>query len=327
MAVFYLNTDGNGRGQLGGGGSYSLMRFANEVAHDIDDPETHTPVWQRMRAFRIVGGDLESRGRSELTIGALGSGSDFTPFLQHAGVPTLNIGFGGEDGGGIYHSIYDDFYWYTHFSDTAFVYGRALAQTAGIMMMRMASADVLPQEFGNLSETVGGYVTELKALRESTAKSIENVRRSIAEGVYAAASDPRRPELGPHPDSLAPFLNFAPLDNASAALKDAAARFEKAYPNAMAVPENAAAVAQLNALLRQTDQALLLPGGLPRRPWYEHSLYAPGFYTGYGVKTMPGPREAIEQGYWPEADREIGRIAERLNAVVKLIDQAREKLS
>jgi N-acetylated-alpha-linked acidic dipeptidase len=189
-------------------------------------------------------------------------------------------------------------------------------------MMRMADADMLPQEFGNLSETVGGYVTELKALRESTAKTIENVRRSIAEGVYAAASDPRRPELGPRPDSLAPFLNFAPLDNASAALKDAAARFEKAYPGAMAVPENAAAVAQLNALLRQTDQALLLPGGLPRRPWYEHSLYAPGFYTGYGVKTMPGAREAIEQKNWKEADVEIARIAEALVREAELIGRA-----
>jgi len=321
-AVFYLNSDGNGRGQLGVGGSYSLMRFANDVARDIDDPETHTPVWNRMRAYKIVGGEKDARTRSDLEIGALGSGSDFTPFLQHAGVPTLNIGFGGEDGGGIYHSIYDDFYWYTHFSDTAFVYGRALAQTAGTMVMRMASADVLPQEFGNLDETVSGYVTELKALRESIAKDIDNVRKSVAEGVYAATSDPRRPELPPRIDSVPPFLNFAPLDNATTKLQEASSRFEKAYGPAVAGGENAAVAAQLNALLRQTDQALLLPEGLPRRPWYQHSLYAPGFYTGYGVKTMPGAREAMEQKNWVEADAEIVKIAAALEREAELIAKA-----
>ena len=321
-AVFYLNSDGNGRGALNVGGSYSLMRFANEVAHDIDDPETHGTVWQRMRAFRIVGGDEESRTRPDLRIGALGSGSDFTPFLQHTGVPTLNIGFGGEDGGGIYHSIYDDFYWYTHFSDTAFVYGRALSQTAGTMVMRMANADMLPQEFGNVGETVGGYVTELKALRDTIAKQIEGSNRSIIEGIYAAVNDPRRPELPPKIDSVPPFLNFAPLDNAAAGLVDAAARFEKAYGPATAARGAAATLAQVNDLLRQTDQALLLPEGLPRRPWYAHALYAPGYYTGYGVKTMPGVREAIEQHSWKEADAEILRIAAALAREIALIDRA-----
>ena len=298
------------------------MRFANDAARDIDDPETHTPVWNRMRAFKIVGGEKEARTRSDLQIGALGSGSDFTPFLQHTGVPTLNIGFGGEDGGGIYHSIYDDFYWYTHFSDTAFVFGRALAQTAGTMMMRMASADVLPQEFSNLSETVAGYVDELKALRESIATDIENVRKSVAEGVYAATNDPRRPEQPPKIDSTPPFLNFAPLDNAAAKLKDAALRFEKAYGSDGATGAGATAVMQLNALLRQTDQALLVPGGLPRRPWYEHSLYAPGYYTGYGVKTMPGAREAMEQKNWTEADAQIVKIAGALDRETELLVRA-----
>ncbi len=321
-AVVYLNSDGNGRGALGVGGSYSLMRFANEVAHDIDDPETHGSVWQRMRAFRIVGGEEESRTRTDLPIGALGSGSDFTPFLQHAGVPTLSVGFGGEDGGGIYHSIYDDFYWYTHFSDTSFVYGRALAQTVGTMVMRMADADVLPQEFGDLGETVNGYVTELKALRETIAKQITGTNLSIRDGVYAATNDPRHPALPPKLDSVPPFLNFAPLDNAAAQLTAAASRFEKAYASAITGGVVVPALNELNDLLRQTDQALLLPEGLPRRPWYAHSLYAPGFYTGYGVKTMPGAREAMEQHNWTEADTEIGRIAAALARETELIDRA-----
>lgn len=320
--VFYLNTDGNGRGTFGMGGSHGLERFANEVARDIIDPETKGPVAARERASRVVGGSREARDRSDLRLDALGSGSDFTPFLQHAGVPTLNVGFGGEDDGGIYHSIYDSFYWYTHFSDTSFVYGRALAQAAGTMIMRVADADLLPEEFGNLTETARGYITELKALRESTAKEIEERNRQIAEGAFALLNDPRRPTLPPRVDAPAPTLNFAPLENAAVALDSAAARFEKAYAAFPGGNATAMALAPVNALLRQSDQALLLADGLPRRPWYRHSLYAPGFYTGYGVKTMPGIREAIEEKNWRLADAEILRVASGLLAESTLVARA-----
>jgi len=325
-AVFYLNSDGNGRGFLGVDGSYSLMRFANEVAHDVDDPEAHVPVWQRMRASRIIGGDQESRNRADLKIGALGSGSDFTPFLQHAGIPTLSAGFGGEDGGGIYHSIYDSFYWYTHFSDTSFVYGRALAQVAGTMIMRVADADLLPQEFGNLAETVRGYVSELKTLREGIAKKITETNQSITEGVFDATNDPRHPLLPPKTEPAAPFLNFAPLDNASEGLTGAASRFEKAYATSVSSGAGASVFPRVNALLRQSDEVLLLPDGLPKRPWYEHSLYAPGLYTGYGVKTMPGVREAIEQRDWKLADAEMIRAAAALARETELVTRAAELL-
>ena len=320
--VFYLNTDGNSRGTLGLAGSHGLERFANEVARDITDPETLGPVAVRERASRVVGGDQEARTRSDLRVGALGSGSDFTPFLQHVGMPTLAIGFGGEDDGGIYHSIYDSFHWYTQFSDSSFVYGRALAQTAGTMIMRVASADLLPEEFGNLTETARTYVTELKALREGTAKAIEERNRQLADGMFGLVNDPRRPLQPPKGDPPAPALNFAPLDNASVALDSAAARFEKAYaafPDGNAI---AAALAPVNALLRQSDQALLLAEGLPKRAWYRHSLYAPGFYTGYGVKTMPGIREAIEEKNWKLADAEILRVAAALLAESELVAKA-----
>jgi N-acetylated-alpha-linked acidic dipeptidase len=321
-AVFYLNSDGNGRGLLNVEGSHALERFANEVAKEIPDPEANVSASQRERAARIVGGNREARTRNDLRIGALGSGSDFTPFLQHAGIPTLNIAFGGEDGGGIYHSIYDSFYWYTHFSDTSFVYGRALAQAAGMMMLRVANADVLPQEFGNLSETSRGYVTELKALRDSTATRIEEINREIAEGNFAMVNDPRRPLQPPKAEPPAPILNFTPLDNASIALDTAAARFEKAYAALPASSATAASFAAVNALLRQTDQMLLLPDGLPKRPWYKHALYAPGYYTGYGVKTMPGVREAIEQKDWTLADGEIAKLAAALLRESDLITRA-----
>ncbi|HVT38894.1 MAG TPA: transferrin receptor-like dimerization domain-containing protein [Gemmatimonadaceae bacterium] len=321
-AVFYLNSDSNGRGFFGVEGSHALERFANEVARDIPDPEANVPVQVRNRAVRVVSGDKEARGRSDLRIGALGSGSDFTPFLQHAGVPTLNVGFGGEDGGGIYHSIYDSFYWYTHFSDTSFVYGRALAQAAGTMIMRVADADLLPQEFGNLSETSRGYVNELKTLRDNTAKAIDETNRQIADGYFAAVNDPRHPMQPPKTEPVAPHLNFAPLEDASDALDRAAARFEKAYGALPAGNASGAALAPVNALLRQTDQVLLLPDGLPKRPWYKHSLYAPGYYTGYGVKTMPGVREAIEQKDWKLADGEIVRLAAALVRESDLVTRA-----
>jgi N-acetylated-alpha-linked acidic dipeptidase len=321
-AVFYLNSDSNGRGFFGVEGSHALERFANEVARDIPDPEANVPVLVRDRAIRVVSGDKEARSRNDLRIGALGSGSDFTPFLQHAGVPTLNVGFGGEDGGGIYHSIYDSFYWYTHFSDTSFVYGRALAQAAGTMMMRAADADLLPQEFGNLSETSRGYVTELKALRDNTARAIDETNRQIADGYFGAVNDPRHPMQPPKTEPVAPHLNFAPLEDASDALDRAAARFEKAYGALPASSATGAALAPVNALLRQSDQVLLLPEGLPRRPWYKHSLYAPGYYTGYGVKTMPGVREAIEQKDWKLADGEIVRLAAALVRESDLVTRA-----
>ena len=320
--VFYLNTDGNGRGMFSVEGSHSLERFANEVSRDIIDPETNASVGARERASRVVGGNKEARTRSDLRIGALGSGSDFTPFLQHVGIPTLNVAFGGEDDGGIYHSIYDSFYWYTHFSDTSFVYGRALAQAAGTMIMRVADADVLPEEFGNLSETARGYIAELKTLRENTAKEIEEINRQLAEGAFAMVNDPRRPTRAPKAESPAPVLNFSPLDNASIALDSAAAKFEKAYAALPAGTASAASLAHVNALIRQSDQVLLLPDGLARRPWYRHSLYAPGYYTGYGVKTMPGVREAIEQKDWKLADAEILRIAAALSRESDLITRA-----
>lgn len=321
--VFYLNTDGNGRGTLGAGGSHSLERFVTEVANEVMDPESGVSVAQRARMSDVLEGNAEARSRKDLRLSALGSGSDFTPFLQYAGVPTLNIGFGGSDGGGIYHSIYDTFAWYTRFSDTSFVYGKALAQVAGTMIMRVANADVLPAEFGNLTQTAQQYLTEVTTLRETTAKTIDELNTRIAEGAFTVTNDPRRPLAAPSPQDPAPHLNFAPIANVVDSLRRAADRYEKAYS---ALPASngisPAALAAVNALLRQTDQAMLVPGGLPKRPWYQHSLYAPGYYTGYGVKTMPGVREAIEQKEWKLADEQIAKVAAALSRETDLILRA-----
>ena len=206
------------------------------------------------------------------------------------------------------------------------MYGRALAQVAGTMVMRVADAEILPHEFGNFSETTRGYVRELKTLRETVAKRIEETNRQIEEGTFAIVNDPRRPLLPPKAEPTAPFLNFAPLDNASDAIARVSSRFKKAYGAAAAANAPAASLAQANAVLRRSDQVLLLADGLPKRPWYRHSLYAPGYYTGYGVKTVPGVREAIEQKDWKLADVEIVRVAGALMREHDLILQASELL-
>jgi N-acetylated-alpha-linked acidic dipeptidase len=321
-AVAYLNSDGNGRGFLGVSGSHSLEKFMNGVALDVEDPESSVSAWKRLQASRILNGSAdvrhEVRDREDLRIGALGSGSDYSSFIDHLGVASLNLGYGGEDDGGIYHSIYDDFYWFTHFSDTSFVYGRALAQTAGIAVLRLANADVLPFAFTNLAETIQTYVKDLQSLRDKRAEQITERNRQIEDGVFKLASDPRDPVTAPQRQQPAPQLNFAPLLNALDSLNHAASRYDKAYSRA--VSEGRTAIAKgVNERLVQAERALTSTEGLKNRPWYVHMLYAPGFYTGYGVKTIPGVREAIEQGEWRDADHEIARAAAAVEREASLV--------
>jgi N-acetylated-alpha-linked acidic dipeptidase len=311
-AVAYLNSDTNSRGYLGVEGSHSLEKFVNGVAMDVEDPESGVSSWKRLQASRILNGSpdarRDAREREDLRIGALGSGSDYSSFIDHLGVASLNFGYGGEDDGGIYHSIYDDFYWFTHFSDSSFVYERALAQAAGIAVLRLANADLLPFGFTNLAETIQTYVKDLQSLRDRRAEQITERNRQIDEGLFKFTSDPRDPVTAPQREQPAPQLNFAPLLNALDSLTHAATRYEKAYGRSVSEGRVANAKA-VNDRLIQAERALTSTEGLKNRSWYVHMLYAPGFYTGYGVKTIPGVREAIEQGQWQDADREIARAA------------------
>jgi len=329
-AVAYINSDGNGRGYLGVSGSHSLEKLMNGVAMDVNDPEANVSSWKRIQASRILKGTSEvrkeARDREDLRIGALGSGSDYSSFIDHLGVASLNIGYGGEDDGGIYHSIYDDFYWYTHFSDTAFVYGRALAQVGGTTVLRLANADLLPFAFTNLSETVQGYVKDLQSLRDRRAEQITDRNKSIDDGLFKLTNDPRDPVIAPEHQQPAPQLNFAPLLNALDSLNHAASRYDRAYTRAV-TDGHFASVKTVNTQLLQAERALTSPEGLKNRPWYVHMLYAPGFYTGYGVKTIPGVREAIEQGQWQDADREIVRAAAALDREATLISGIASTLS
>ena len=235
-------------------------------------------------------------------------GSDFTAFIDHLGIASLNVAYGGEDDGGIYHSIYDDFYWYTHFSDKDFIYGRALSQTVGTMVMRFADADVLPYDFSDFADTIHRYTDELKTLLKNKQEEIRNRNQDLDDGVYTAISDPRRPTFAPKKEDVPPFINFAPLDNAQIALDRSAERYmkaAKAFSKADAAPQG---LPSLNNNLMLAERKLTNPEGLPRRPWYRHLIYAPGFYTGYGSKTLPGVREGIEEKHYAEAEKEIERV-------------------
>jgi N-acetylated-alpha-linked acidic dipeptidase len=329
-AVAYINTDGNGRGYLWIEGSHTLEHFFNGVAADITDPETKLSALERDKLARIANSSAdqrkEVRQRADLRIGALGSGSDYTVFLDYLGIASANLGYGGEDGGGVYHSIYDDIYWYTHFSDTSFAYGRALSQTVGTAVMRLADDDVLPFQFTDFAETVNKYVDELQKLLKSKQEEIEERNKEIDEGVFAAITDPWVKSVPPKKEEVPPYLNFAPLLNSADKLTHSAARYDSAKKMADKADVKGASLKNLNEKLMESERYLTSNAGLPGRPWFKHEIYAPGLYTGYGVKTIPGVREAIEQKQWELANEQIILVAGILEKEASLIDSAAEEL-
>ncbi|MDP2528527.1 MAG: transferrin receptor-like dimerization domain-containing protein [Candidatus Palauibacterales bacterium] len=334
-AVLYINSDSNGRGFLGVGGSGTLVRFVNQVAREVTDPETGVSVAARALARRDVEGrgDDEasgSGGESErLPLSPLGSGSDYSPFLQHLGIASLNLGYGGESRGGIYHSAYDSFDWYLRYGDPSFAYGVTLARTAGRLTLRMADAQVLPLSLTPFAKDVARYADQVMALADSTRKATARRNERVASDAYRLAHDPSETYVAPDSQAGVPYLDFSPLQNAVAALNQSAAAYDRALAAASrdgGAPSEAVR-ARLNTILGGLEQSMTRKDGLPRRPWFRHQIYAPGFYTGYGVKTLPGVREAIEQRSWDEATEQIRILAGTLRQVAAGMDRAREALS
>ncbi|HEV2114300.1 MAG TPA: transferrin receptor-like dimerization domain-containing protein, partial [Terriglobales bacterium] len=302
----YINSDSNGRGFFYADGAHTLEHFINDVARDLQDPEKKIPVWDRSHLELIseAEGDErnELRERPDFRLGALGDGSDYVAFQDFTGISSLNLEYGDEDPGGIYHSIYDDFYWYTHFSDTDFVYGRMLAETNGTAIMRLADADVLPYQFTDFADTIHKYVDELQKLLKDKQQEAKERSKEREEGVYNAVSDPKRPLAAPPALEPAPFLNFAPLLNAADELTKSAQHYQDALKKAGDLQLSADSLKQLNATLIRSERVLTTPQGLPGRPWYKHQIYAPGAYTGYGVKTLPAIREPLEEHRYKDAE-------------------------
>ena len=321
-AVAYINTDGSGRGFLNIGGSHTLERMANEVARDVEDPQTGVSVWQRTQARRAVSGNAEATTRPDLRISPLGSGSDYTPFLQHLGVASLNVSYGGENRGGSYHSQYDSFDHYTRFGDPGFYYGVTLAKTTGRMTLRLANADVLPMRFANFVDNVSLYVEEVIELLDETRTSTERENELVEMNAYALAADPTQTYVPPTAKDEVPYLSFASLQNAMREIERSANTLDGEIRRVLESGLTRAQQADVNQVLISTERLMTNDEGLPRRPWFRHQIYAPGFYTGYGVKTLPGIREAIEQRNWEEASEQIELVADMLIRVSDALERA-----
>ena len=326
-AVVYINSDGNGRGFLSAAGSHGLESMIDGIAKDVIDPQTKVSVFDRLKAREVVsaGSDKakkESMAKKSMSISALGSGSDYSAFLQHAGIPSLNIAFGGENPGGEYHTAYDSYDFYSRFGDPGFSYGRALSQTIGRAVLRMADANTLPFEFKNLHKTISSYVAEMISMTDQMRESTAVYNQVISGNNHQLAADPTKPEKLPIRKVEVPFIDFSALQNSLVKLESSATTLSDKIATGKIASTSLKA---LNEALFTAEQNLLTTTGLPRRPWYKHTIYAPGFYTGYGVKTMPGVREAIEQRDWKEAQDQIKiaadaiiRLAEHLNNTTKL---------
>jgi N-acetylated-alpha-linked acidic dipeptidase len=323
-AVLYINSDGNERGFLSAEGSHALEPLMDEIAKSVIDPQTNVSVFERRKAHEAISANgTEAKKKildeKELKLDAMGSGSDYSSFIQHAGVPALNLGYSGEGTGGEYHSIYDSYYDYTKFKDPGFQYGVTLAQTAGHVVLRMANADVLPFDFTHLYNTVNDYSNDLISLLQKTRESTDVENRVIKSGDYSVGEDPTKKYIVPVVKSEVPYLDFSSLQNALEKLKKSSDSLKVVVENI--IKTNSVITPAFNQSLYKAEQQLLNETGLPRRGWYKHTLYAPGFYTGYGVKTMPGIREAIEQRNWKEAQEQIVVDAK---AISKLSDYLME---
>jgi N-acetylated-alpha-linked acidic dipeptidase len=336
-AVLYINSDENSRGFLSAGGSHSLQRFMNDVSAGVKDPETSVSVQARLRARMMVdgtnsGASAEARKNAHIAamggdvpIEALGTGSDFTPFMQHLGLTTLNIEYGGEgDQSGVYHSNYDTFEHFVRFGDPEFAYGVAEAQTVGHTVLRAADVEVLPLQFAGFADTVAGYLEEVHKIVDDERKSYEEIGKLLDQNAYNLASDPTRPVGPPRREPVVPFINFTPLDNVVLRLKSSAKAYDELYAKYVAgnVKLSPAQVKELNGLLQGMEQTLAPARGLVGREWYRHLMYAPGMLTGYGVKTMPGVREALEANRWGDANEYSEITAAALNAYCDRLERA-----
>jgi N-acetylated-alpha-linked acidic dipeptidase len=327
-AVAYINSDSNSRGFLSIGGSSTLEVLANQVARDVTDPQKGVSVAERLRAANVFYGSPGDRkdalANKPFHLYALGSGSDYTPFLQHLGIAAINFGYGDEDEYGQYHSIYDSFDHYVRFEDPDFSYGVAMAKTGGRLVLRLAEADVLPFEFTRLSEAVGRYADEVVKLADTLRQETDERNQAIDENLYQTFDDPKKTWVAPARREPVPHFNFAPLQNAADALRQSARSYDEAWSKAAGSgkPLPADVRAKLDAVLMKSERALMRKDGLPGRPWYRHDIYAPGFYTGYGVKTLPSVREAIEQRRWQEVDAQVVAVAATIQAAAREIDRA-----
>ena len=332
--VVYINTDGTGVGYLSMGGSHSLEKFVNEVIRDVDDPVHDVSLDNRLRSRMRVRehnsgtfGEGRESERQDLRMYAMGAGSDYTAFLHHAGVPALNMAFGGESGGGAYHSLYDTYEHYKRFSDGKFIYGTTLSKVNGRLVLRLSEADILPFRFVNMVDNIGKFVEQNKKLSEDIRKSTKSLNDLLDNNDFAISSNPKKTYLPPKRLRQVPEFDFKPLDAALARLSTSAWKYEEALLKFQKGSLTTERKSEINALLRSVDQAFIYSKGLPRRDWFKNMMYAPGYYTGYGVKTLPGIREGLEERKWNEVRVYIKEVSKALDRASENINSASRILS
>jgi N-acetylated-alpha-linked acidic dipeptidase len=333
-AVAYINTDSNERGFFSAGGTQDLQTLISGVARDIQDPETHISVFQRAHLRGIAEAKdseerTEARQRGDLRVDALGDGSDYTAFQDFAGISSLDLSFEGEDEGDQYHSIYDDFYWYTHFVDTDFSYGRTLAQTAGTAVMRLADADLIPFDYAPQADAIAKYESDLEKLLKDKQDEIAERNLELQEGVFTATADPHKTSVPPPAEAVPPYMNFTPMKNAIERLKKNAERYSKAlakWRDDGSPAVSAQSLDAINADLLRVPRLFLNQKGLPERPWFKNQIYAPGAYTGYGAKPIAAVREYMDEKKWKEAEAQIPGVGTVIENVAAGIGKAADEL-
>jgi N-acetylated-alpha-linked acidic dipeptidase len=328
-AVLYVNTDNNGHGFLFAEGNGELQNLVTGVAADVADPQTGVPVLERDRARILAesydGGhvpeaELDAAKSDRLPLGPLGSGSDYSTFAQHLGIPSLNLGFGGQDfSGGSYHSLYDSYYHVMHFDDPGLAYGAALSKVVGRVVLRAADGERVPAHYSGFAAEVARYVDDVQKLDETQRdkdRALANLRR---EGDFRIVSAPYDPTTAPADKGITPLIDMLALQNASDHLTRAAGAADSVLADEQSLPP--ATQARINAALQNIDELLLDPQGLPGRPWYRNLISAPGTLTGYGAKTLPGIREGIEQRRFDDARTYVQRTAAVIEAYANRLDE------
>ncbi len=284
-AAVYINSDSTGRGSLVSGGSASLEPFLSEVLRDVTDPATSKSLLEAARERATRTPELKERS---FHLESLGSGSDYVAFLDHAGIASLNLGFGAGDG--VYHSIYDTPNWYQQFSDGDRTFSKALTQVMSIAILRLAGAQALPLDFDALSASVSRW--------------LEEIRKELPKGSSKVDLRPVSAQL-------------VRLSAATKAYNDELTAWSK-----RAQTEDKTDFAKLDQVQRKAERSLLSTDGLPRREWYRNQIYAPGMLTGYSAKTLPGVREAVEAKQWDEANQQVRKLAETLRAAAAQVEEA-----
>jgi len=325
--LLYVNSDTNARGFLSVGGSLDFQHLINQVAADVIDPETGVPIGERLRAkIRVAALDpgakehvkdeakIAADPSQDFPIEALGSGSDFSSFLDHLGVPVIDVSFADEgETSGVYHSMYDTFEHHSRFVDPGFVYDALLAKTVGRVVLRAAEAKVPVQRAGGFAEAVADYLGQVEKLADDEREEADTQAKLLRDRAFQLADDPTKSSGLPTALDRVPHVEFAALEDAVDRLK----RDAKEYDDALAKNGSSLSglrLGRLQTLMLDIDQLLAPNPGLPGRSWYRNLIYAPGRFTGYEAKTLPGVREAIEDRRWDDANRYAKLTAEAINA-------------